>query len=208
MHEETVTKNTKGVLEALNKTDFIKNFYLAGGTSLAIYLGHRISVDLDWFAESFNYTPIFRKKLADLGKLEIDDETEKTFNGSLNGVKISFFEYPYLLFAPKTKYSDNIYLAGIPDIAAMKLDAIGSRGSRKDFVDIYFLLKQYSMEKLLGFVRKKFADIEYNQAHLLKALIYFKDAENTEMPKMLHLVKWEEIKKEITEKVKKYINES
>lgn len=205
MHKETITKNTKSVLEALAKTDFIKNFYLGGGTSLALYFGHRISIDLDWFAESFDYTPIFRKKLANLGRLEVDNETDKTFNGSLNGVKISFFEYPYPLFAPKIKYSDNIYLAGIPDIAAMKLDAICSRGSRKDFVDIYFLLKRYSLEELLSFVRKKFAGIEYNQTHLLKALIYFKDAENTEMPKMVSPIDWMEIKKEITEKIKSFI---
>ena len=101
MHENTLIKNTKHVLESLNQTGLTKDFYLAGGSALALYYGHRFSVDLDWFAESFSYTPVFREKLSELGKLSVESEGEKTFNGALNGVKISFFEYPYPLISPK-----------------------------------------------------------------------------------------------------------
>ena len=90
MHEESLTQNTRSVLDALGAAGFIKGFYLAGGTALALYFGHRLSVDLDWFAEKFEYTVAFRRQLEKLGTLGVDDESGATFNGALNGVKISF----------------------------------------------------------------------------------------------------------------------
>ena len=205
MHEESLTKNTKRVFEALGKSTLTKDFYLAGGSALALYLGHRFSVDLDWFSEKFLCTLDFKKQLSKLGKLNIDSQSEKTFNGSLEGVKISFFEYPYPLVSPRVKYKSNLYLAGKPDIAAMKLDAIASRGTRKDFIDIYFLLKEYGLEEILDFLRKKFIGIEYNEVHLLKSLAYFKDAEESKMPKMIAEVSWDEIKKNLTSVAKKHL---
>jgi len=205
MHQEALTKNTKRILESLSSADFIKNFYLAGGTALALYLGHRFSADLDWFAEKFSYNPNFRKKLSKAGNLSIDSESEKTLNGSLNGVKISFFEYPYPLIAPKTQYKKNLYLASKPDIAVMKLDAIASRGTYKDFFDMYFLLREYDLETLLGFLKEKFTGIEYNEAHLVKSLTYFKDAKESEMPKMIKKINWEKVKENLTATVERYV---
>jgi len=193
MQEDVLTKKTESVLNALSVSNIVNNFYLAGGTALSLYLGHRFSIDLDWFAEEFNYDVSFRRQLEKLGKLSIDSESEKTFNGILDGVKISFFEYPYRLIAPKKLYKNNIFLAGIPDIAAMKMEAISSRGSYKDFIDIYFLLQKYSLEELLGFVHKKFANVEYNEAHLLKALTYFEDAEGSVMPQLIKKVSWRKV---------------
>lgn len=177
MHKEILSKNTKRLLESLNQSEIIRNFYLAGGTALALYYGHRLSLDLDWFAEKFSNTLEFKKELSKLGELIIDSEDEKTLNGNLNGVKISFFEYPYPLISPTKIYKENVRLAGKPDIAVMKLDAIATRGTYKDFIDIYFLLKEYSLEQLLEFLRKKFKDINYNEMYLLKSLTYFEDAE-------------------------------
>ena len=205
MYEKAITKNTKGVLETLSVSGITKDFYLAGGTALAFYLGHRFSVDLDWFSEEFNYSVSFRRKLEHLGKLSIDSESEDTFNGVLDNVKISFFEYPYPLISPKIKYQKDVYLAGVPDIAAMKLEAMSRRGSYKDFIDIYFLLERYSIAELLGFVRKKFVNIDYNEIHLLKALTYFKDAEGTAMPKLIKSISWREITGVISNKVKTYL---
>lgn len=205
MYEKALTKNTKGVLDALNTSGIVKDFYLAGGTALALYFGHRFSVDLDWFAEKFDYTSIFRRQLEKLGKLGIDSESEKTFNGTLNGVKISFFEYPYPLITPKNQYKGNIYIAGIPDIAVMKLEAISSRGSFKDFIDLYFLLQRYSLEEMFGFMRKKFSGIDYNEAHLLKALTYFEDAKGTPRPELIKKVSWREVTETIKSSVKTYL---
>lgn len=205
MREEVLTKNTESVLNALDASGVIRNFYLAGGTALALYFGHRFSIDLDWFAEKFDYTPSFRRQLEKLGKLGIDSESKNTFNGALNGVKLSFFEYPYSLIAPKSRYKENVYVAGIPDIAAMKLETIGSRGSYKDFIDIYFLLQNYSLEDILGFVRQKFTNIDYNEAHLLKALTYFEDAKGTTAPQLIKQVSWQEVTSAIRRKVEAYL---
>ena|SRR3989344_3946169 len=205
MREEALTKNTKRVLESLDRAGLVKNFYLAGGTALAFYYGHRFSVDLDWFAENFSYTPDFRKKLSELGKLNVDSEGEKTFNGALDGVKISFFEYPYPLISPKTHYQGNIYLASRPDIAVMKLEAVARRGTYKDFIDLYFLLKEYDLGRLLSFLREKFSGIEYNETHLLKSITYFEDAEKSEFPEMVKKVNWSDIKKTLTSAVEQYM---
>ena len=206
MHEDTLTKNTKHVLESLSQAGLTKDFYLAGGSALALYYGHRFSVDLDWFAESFSYTSVFREKLSKLGKLSVESEGEKTFNGALNGVKISFFEYPYPLISSKTQYKDNIYLASRPDIAVMKLEAVARRGTYKDFVDIYFLLKEYNLDQLLDFLGKKFTGVEYNETHLLKSLTYFEDAKKSEFPEMIKPVNWEDIKKFLLSAVEQYMN--
>ena len=205
MHEEAITQNTKSVLDAISESGIAKDFYLAGGTALAFYFGHRFSVDLDWFAEKFEYNVFFRQKLENLGKLSIDSESEKTFNGALDGVKISFFEYPYPLISPKSKYKENVYLAGIPDIAVMKLEAIANRGSYKDFTDIYFLLQKYSLKEILGFLRKKFVNIDYNETHLLKALTYFEDAKETPEPEMIQTVSWEKVTRTIRKEVENYM---
>lgn len=205
MHEEALTQNTKSILESLDRAGLIKDFYLAGGTALALYYGHRFSIDLDWFSENFSYSPDFRKKLSELGKLSIDNEGEKTFNGVLNGVKISFFEYPYLLIFPKINYRDDIYLASRPDIAVMKLEAVARRGTYKDFLDLYFLLQEYSLDDLLSFLREKFVGIEYNETHLLKSLTYFEDAEKSEFPEMIKEVKWEEVKRTVVSAVEQYM---
>ena len=93
MHEEILNRNIKCLLDALGQSQIIKKFYLAGGTALSLYYGHRLSIYLDWFAEKFSNTPNFRKELLKLGKLSIDYEDEKTLNATLNGIKISFFDY-------------------------------------------------------------------------------------------------------------------
>ncbi len=206
MRKEAITKNTKSVLDAISESGIAKDFYLAGDTAPALYFGHRFSVDLDWFAEKFDYNLFFRKKLENLGKLGIDSESKKTFNGALNGVKISFFEYPYPLISPKSKYKENVYLAGIPDIAVMKLEAVSSRGSYKDFTDIYFLLQKYSLKGMLGFLRKKFVNIDYNETHLLKALTYFEDVKGTAKPEMIKAVSWKKVTKTIREEVENYMS--
>jgi len=208
MYEESLTQSTKRLLDALNRAGFVKDFYLAGGSALALYLGHRFSVDLDWFAENFSFTPDFRKKLVKVGTLSIDSESPNTLNGALDGVKISFFEYSYPLIAPKTEYKTNVYLAGKPDIAAMKLEAVASRGTYKDFIDIYFLLKEYRLGELLNFVREKFADIDYNETHLLKSLTYFEDAKKSGMPEMIKRVSWDEVKKSLLRAVEDYVKNS
>lgn len=204
MHTEALTSNTKRVFESLGDATLTKNVYLAGGTALALYYGHRFSVDLDWFGQEFKFTEEFRHKLSLAGKLKVVSQSEDTFHGQLDDVEVSFFRYPYKLLFSKKKYNQNLYLADEKDIACMKLDAIASRGSKKDFVDMYFLLHNFSLETLIDLMPKKF-EIEYNVSHLLKALTYFEDAERMPMPKMIRQARWEDIKKFLLSAVEQYM---
>lgn len=202
MRPKSINKKTKRVLEKIASDDaLLKKFYLAGGTALAIQLGHRESIDLDWFTKSDYSTAILKKKLSRLGKFELDSEEPGTVNGKLDGVKISFFSYDYGLLFPLIDFC-GVKLADERDIAAMKIDAVSSRGSKKDFIDLYFLLKKYTLKKLLGFFERKYKNIKYNELHILKSLVYFEDAEAEPMPVMIRKAEWDTVKKTIERKVK------
>lgn len=201
MYKEVINKKTERLLKEIEKQDILKNFYLAGGTALALQIGHRKSIDLVWFSRDSFSTNKLKNSLKTLGKLKVDEEMEDTLNCSLDGVKLSFFEYPYKVLFPFVDYSKNIKLADKRDIACMKINAASSRGSKKDFIDIYFLLKEYSLKELLELFNRKYKDIDYNRLHILKSLSYFEEAENEPMPLMIKGVNWKEIKKEIIKKI-------
>lgn len=204
MFEESISQETKLVLEKIAQANLSEKFYLAGGTALAFQLGHRKSIDLDWFCQTDFANPTIKEKLAERGKLEIAGEDSGTVNGALDGVKVSFFRYNYaLLFA--LVHFGKINLADERDIAAMKIDAISSRGSKRDFIDLFFLLKKYSLETLIGFFEKKYEEINYNKLHILKSLVYFADAEDEPMPIMIQQVKWEEVKRNLQEKANRLV---
>lgn len=201
MHPETIDKKTESVLAKIKNLPWIKNFYLAGGTALALQLGHRESIDLDFFSVADFSVQKIKTDLSKIGKLAVDYEEKGTLSGALDGVKISFFHYDYNQLFPLISYG-GIFLADERDIAAMKIDTISSRGSRKDFVDIYFLMKEYGLEEIIGFFENKYKNIHYNKLHILKSLVYFTDAENDPQPLMRADFDWEKAKKEIESGVK------
>ena len=204
MFEGSINRETKLVLKKIAKTNLAENFYLAGGTALALQLGHRQSVDLDWFCPVDFSKQEIKEKLAELGNFKITSEESGTVNGILDGVKISFLRYKYKLIFPLVDFEE-IKLADERDIAAMKIDAMSSRGSKKDFIDIFFLLKKYPLEKLIGFFEKKYQGIDYNKLHILKSLVYFADADDEPMPAMIQKIDWEKIKKNIKAETNKLV---
>jgi len=198
MHKEVLSKKTERLLIKIK--DICKDFYLVGGTALALQVGHRKSIDLDWFSKKSFSVRQLKIKLKKIGKLKIIQEEEYTLNCVLDGVRLSFFRYPYKNISSLIKY-ENIKLASIKDIACMKIDAISSRGSKKDFIDLYFILKKFSLEELLKMFDKKYKGIEYNRLHILKSLSYFEEAEKDPMPIMLKGIKWSDVKDKIKEEV-------
>jgi hypothetical protein len=202
MHPETLNKETSIVFDLIK--DSVSGFYLAGGTALALELGHRISVDLDFFSINDFSTREISDKLKIKGHLEIDSISKDTLNGSLDGVKISFFKYPYKLLFPTKEYN-GVALADERDIAAMKILAISDRGSRKDFVDLFVLLKAYSFGDILKFFSEKYKEYNYNIFHILKSLVYFSDADLDLEPVYIHPISWKEVKKFIENIVDKYL---
>jgi len=189
------------LFELLSNADFISDFYLAGGTGLALQIGHRQSIDFDFFIPSDFDTRQIIPSIQSLGPFELQSEEKNTLNGILNHVRISFLSYKYSVLNPFLNYK-NIKIAHELDIAAMKLSAISGRGNKKDFIDLYFILKKYSLDTILRFYEKKYGKGLANDYHLIKSLVYFADAEEQAMPKMIEQIEWERVKADIVKKVK------
>lgn len=198
MYKQTLAKNTERVLGKITKSGVLEKFYLAGGTALALLLGHRKSEDLDWFSHKSFSNDGIKKALSELGEFQLTGEEQGTVHGVLDEVRVSFLHYDYPMLFPFIRF-ESVSVADERDIAAMKIDALSSRGSRKDFVDIYFLLQKYALSELMSFFEQKYKNIQFNKLHILKSLVFFEDAETEPMPVMMQKMDWEKIKKEIQE---------
>ena len=207
-HRDVLTQDQKRVLKRLGPFALQQNFYLAGGTALAIHLGHRCSRDFDWFTtRQISDAMILAGLIRAEGiSFKLGQVARGTLSGSVSRVPISFFEYQYPMLQKEIYWPEfGCRLASLPDIACMKLSAIAQRGHKKDFIDLYALgIKSFSLRQMLGFYRKKFSlqDI----AHILFALSYFDDAEKERMPMMLWKIQWNTIKKAIQTWVKTLTN--
>ncbi|MBI4067588.1 nucleotidyl transferase AbiEii/AbiGii toxin family protein [Candidatus Gottesmanbacteria bacterium] len=200
MFTDTLPKEAQHALVLLGQNTCLPpDTYLARGSALALHFGHRISVDFDFFTpKSFNSEKI-ALDLAKIGKFEADTIIKDTLLGSFEKTRFSLFRYVYPLLFPTNHFSD-ILLADPRDIAAMKLAAIMDRGTKKDFVDLYFILKQVaSMEDCLKFYDKKYQALSNNIYSIITSLSYFTDAHITEMPKMLKLTNWSDVEKFFTD---------
>ncbi len=173
--------------------EIAKGFCLAGGTGLALQLGHRISGDLDFFSPA-EYDPGgLRDKLAATGDFSLVSEARGTLHGIFNSTKVSFFQYSYPLLFPTSNLS-GIEVADYRDIALMKITAISSRGSKKDFVDLYFVCQEQPLKLLLELFAKKYSKVGYSKYHILRSLTFFEDADAEPDPVMLKPWSWESVK--------------
>jgi hypothetical protein len=173
---------------------------MAGGTALALQLGHRKSIDLDFFSQDGFIAKELLIALKQL-KLKIIQETEGTLDIIIDDVKVSFLNYPYKVVGDFAKYEET-KLASLVDIACIKLTAISSRGSKKDFVDLYYILKQMSFNELWAQFEFKYSGIEYSKLHIMKSLVYFEDAQKDPDPDFIEEITWSEIQRSL-EKVLK-----
>ncbi|MBI2484186.1 nucleotidyl transferase AbiEii/AbiGii toxin family protein [Candidatus Uhrbacteria bacterium] len=204
MFTSCASKKATAVFKQLAKRGISNPFYLADGTALALQIGHRISVDLDFFAqEKFSVKALLRN-LSTIDTVEVTFEDPESVSVEIGGAKLSFLHYPYRLLFPLVFWEGYSGLADVRDIACMKIDAISSRGTKRDFVDFYYILKRYTLEEILGFFEKKYQGIHYNQLHIIKSLVYFSDADDETMPKQSEPVSWKHMKKTITEVIRKY----
>ena len=171
--------------------------YLAGGSGLALHLGHRRSDDLDFFSRRLFRPELLARSLSALSTSEHLVMGHGSVEGWIEGLKVQFLFYPYRLLCPlyKTKCGP---LADPQDIALMKLIAIGQRGRKRDVVDLACFLKAFphtSLGELLELLPRKYGSV--NRAHLLRSLTYFADAESDPMPRMRWSLKWNEIKERL-----------
>jgi len=194
MFTKTLLPDTFRAIQLVSDAKEVQEAYLAGGTALALQIGHRISVDLDFFTlHEFSESKL-SSKLASLPNFIKEGTAKWTIWGKVGQTKFSMFYYKYPLL-DTTKLFERIRLASLADIAAMKIHAIEDRGTRRDFVDVYFLAKKYSLNQMLNFYEKKYAVLEDRLYSILRSLDYFEDAEmESKMPRMLVPVDWEEVK--------------
>lgn len=195
------------LLKRIQTLPVLANTRLVGGTALALQLGHRVSVDLDFFGE-WDYSTDLRTVFRGLGRAQKQSGTP---DGRLqfffvDGVKVdcvAYGEHPWLEPAVE---EGGIRLAGVKDIGAMKINAITNRGSRKDFVDLARLLEDWPLEEIFRWYAAKYRDA--NPVLALRSLSYFADAEAEPMPRMLVGFDWTAAKRKISQAVRQLVLKS
>jgi predicted nucleotidyltransferase component of viral defense system len=200
LRTDILEKSTLDLLKHLQKIPLFNNLRLVGGTALALQLGHRLSVDLDFFGNIELTGLQIADELLDNGCTDVvvkyDTKSIKIF--FVNQVKIDIVNYRYQWIEPCIEMED-IRLAGLKDIAAMKLAAITNRGTKKDFVDFYFLLQHFSLQQMLELYLQKYTN--GTLFSVIRSITYFVDAEKNSMPEMLIPTRWEDIKTTVREAV-------
>lgn len=178
MHKEILTTEQEALLPLVKS--FSKDFWLVGGTAIALYIGHRRSIDFDLFTDKeFNNLAI-RRRLLKFNKIDglIRDE-EGQYTIIINKVRITFFHYPFKTKALKN-FDEVIKLPDLLTLAAMKAHALGRRAKWKDYVDLYFVMKHYhGIGKITKKARQIF-DSEFNEKMFRAQLAYFDDIDYTE----------------------------
>jgi hypothetical protein len=194
-HPECLSDRQRRVLHRLGPAASAAGFYLAGGTAVAIRLGHRRSVDFDWFTASPIADPLAlaARFASEVPPFAVGGTAPDTLHGEVDSVRCSFLTYRYPAIVPHVRWPDyGCDLASIEDLACMKLAAIAQRGARRDFVDIDALLEAgLDLVALLEAYRVKYA--VRDTGHVLAALAYFDDAEKEPMPDSIVPVRWDEL---------------
>jgi len=206
LHWEAAPEGMQNVLRSISTALSGTDFYLAGGTALALLEGHRVSMDLDLFSPSFDDPEAVHVILAAaLPETVMTSISPRTLYLQVQGTTVSFFGYSYPLVASLLRLDDSLLpLASREDIAAMKLAAIASRGSRKDFIDLWLLATRYwPLSDCLELYRKKFA--ARDAGHVVRSLTYFDDADEEPPLRLVSDVDWQEIKLDLVGRVKELL---
>ncbi len=197
-HTGALPRATKKALDYLAKQTWLKNtdWYLAGGTALALQTGHRVSLDLDFFTpqKKISADPL----IENLSKNDwiTDILKEGTVYGRLYGAKISFIAYPFFQSRKTPHHYGTVKVLDVDDIAVMKIIAISQRGKKRDFVDLYWLCKHgRSLKKIIQCLPDQYPTVAHDYYHILKSLTFFDDAESDPMPRIFFKATWKEIKK-------------
>ncbi len=202
LYFETIEPSTLELLSGLMKEPVLKDTRLVGGTALALQLGHRSSVDLDLFGH-FSCDDIqLRQMLATHGKIQVISSSSNVKIFTINDVKVDIVNYDAPWIDEMVSHEE-FRLASVAEIAAMKVRAIMGRGTRKDFVDMYFLLQQFSIFQIMDFYHEKYPD--FNDFIAVKNLTYFDDAEQVPMPVMHDGTSWVTMKEQIIKCVKQLV---
>lgn len=196
LHKETIGAATLELLRRLMCDERLHGFVLVGGTSLALQMGHRISVDLDLFTEKEFVADELREYLEQNYHLQTDYLAFATVKGEIEGVQVDCIAHAYPWLKPFV-LEEGVRLASLEDICAMKLNAIAGNGTRiKDFVDVAYLSSRFSLEQMLKFYEEKY---HANPLMPLKGIVYFADINKNAPVKMANgkPLDWKSIEKRL-----------
>lgn len=197
-HTSILPRATKKALDFLSVQDWLKKskWYLAGGTALALHMGHRTSIDLDFFLPQKDF--YLEQLIARFPKDSwiTDIARQGTLYGRLLQAKVIFIAYPFFVTKEQPEWFGAVRVLSPQDIAVMKIIAISQRGRKRDFVDLYwYTINRESLEDVIRRLSDQYPTVAHNYHHILKSLIYFADAEQDPMPKLFFDATWREIKK-------------
>jgi hypothetical protein len=201
LFKNSVAPATFQLLKSICSIDELSRFSLVGGTALALQIGHRVSVDLDFFGSRPFTTDEILDLLAGLKPLSIISQNKNILILNIRGVKVDFVNYRYPNISSIIA-EDSIRLSGLPDIAAMKLAAVAGRGRKRDFYDIHFLLQKLSLRQMMDFYNQKYDD--GSEMMVARSITFFDDADTDESPNLLdQAVSWDEVKKSMLDQTRK-----
>ena len=202
LHQNVVPPPTLELLKKISALSQLESFGLGGGTSLALRLGHRLSVDLDFFTyPTYDTTELFHLVTKKFPSAELLFEKKQTMLFSIDDIKVDFVRYPFPWQLP-FEIIEEIKMLSIADIIPMKLQAVSNRNAKKDYWDIAFLLKQYSLDEMLKIFKTKFPQID--TGFIIHSLTDFEEADTEPDPDSLINITWNEIKIQLTGEVRKY----
>lgn len=194
LHLETIKPDTLGLLKDLMALPMLSPFNLAGGTSLALQIGQRESVDLDFFGSHQIPHENILNEIATIAEPTVFTNSRSILIVKMKDIKVDFVNYHYPLLEPVLEV-EGLRLISMRDIGAMKLNAITGRGKQRDFYDLYFLLEYFDLQTLIDAFSQKYPD--GSTWLVAKSLTYFDDAEEDEMPQVFQKTSWKEVKEKI-----------
>ena len=200
LQTRSVYPDTLGLLKELMKEPLLDNHFLVGGTSLALQMGHRFSVDLDLFTHKEFDADMLLAAFESRFSVQPLNMSNTIFISVVEGVKVDCVRFRYPFSFPLIE-TDGMRLADIRDVAPMKLDAVMKRGTKKDFFDMYYLFEHFSPTQIMDWYKTMFKhDTTF---HVIRSLVYFEDAEKTENPIVFDTsITWTKVKKRLVEVVK------
>jgi predicted nucleotidyltransferase component of viral defense system len=203
-HWETVTTEMRELLKWTGQQDFMSSFYLAGGTALALQVGHRKSVDLDFFSQTDEVHERTRQRIIQ-ATAERGGQVIENVDGNLvllvDDVRVGFFSYGYKLLESFERL-ENVNVASMLDIGLMKLDAVIGRGSRKDFFDLYVITGKYPLEELLQAGARKYPTSRDFALMAVESFVLFDNAERDVQPELMIDVTWNKVREYFSEQAK------
>lgn len=191
----TITEDMRLILLEFSQSAIGRSFYLAGGTALALQIGHRASVDLDFFSPTEDIPsirPVLENSLSSFPNT-LADSSWGNLVYLIKSIRVGFYGYGFPLVAPLVEI-EGLRIASIEDIALMKLDAMLSRAARKDFYDLYFICKHTPLKRLFYMAGQKYPSVRDFETQATKRLVYFDNAENESEPYLMDTISWQTVK--------------